>query len=687
MPSLVPATKNRDPVLRLHAVEALGRMTPLVSRLSPGHQQALLAALKDSDARVRLHAIRALCRPPWPMDEPHPEIRPLLFDADVSVRVAAIEALTRDHRTDETITMDLDRCAHDPQPTVRRAALVAWADSPAPEVRELLARLGDNDSAVRAAVMTRLAETEEKRPPSPIPVGFVPRKPLYPLLVNIPHAGEALRAALDDTDNRVRIGALEALTVLPGDAADLPRLLRCLRDEAPNIRQATASALGHLGKAAEEALPALFERLDDAGETSSEKRLIPWRARVAIESICPREAPRAYARLVDLLDDPRSNVRAAAFEALSSLDPPLIRWFCERLADPTSPESQRKAIVELLSNERLTLVHDDARTPIEGLKTDVIVPALRRFVEDLEADDELRNSALMQLTELERDPKARTRLVLDVHGRMRLRVGSRVHLREYDAGNSTSLLAEGLRSPDPEIRTVAAYLVEQARSTQPGDEPVPLLTGRLIALLDDPVTQVRWAAASALDSPSLKPPYDGQAIAKLRFVVRDRTSRLSPGSWYFGPFDRSIGLPVTQIAGTATAPLLRTIAAESVGRFQESPSSVFAVPELVDATTDADPLVRRAAVEALRMLGEKATSAASALRHTLAESGDLVGLPFDQEESVQDSQGGPVRRGSADALGSLGEAARPAVPALIRAADDLNPSVRVKAIRALGELS
>jgi hypothetical protein len=94
-----------------------------------------------------------------------------------------------------------------------------------------------------------------------------------------------------------------------------------------------------------------------------------------------------------------------------------------------------------------------------------------------------------------------------------------------------------------------------------------------------------------------------------------------------------------------------------------------AVPKLAEmATGDPSPLVRLAAVEALRRLGADAQAVLPAIARALADRQDYV------------------RRAAALTLGDLGPAAGAALSALTSRLADSNPAVRQAASRALQQI-
>ncbi|WP_165227431.1 HEAT repeat domain-containing protein [Aquisphaera insulae] len=687
VPMLIPASKNRDPRLRLGAVKALGRMASGSDPPSPAHREALLAALRDSDPRVRAAAIEGLMR--MSLSTP-PEILSLIQDRDDSVRFAALRAIRSLATPDDaSLVAGLKACQHDPSPRIRRAANDVMISANDAEVGLLMAALADPDAETRSAAAFRLALAD--------PAGIVFTSPeetslgSYPArsIAQFAGAGDALRKALEDPDRRVRAGACHALTALPDEAArTVPLLLERMDDPAAIVRIAAVSAIGKFGPAARDAVPVLLRRLDDVRDDSAAMFLLPQQATDSIKAIAPGELPKAYARLIELLDNPIPRVRKAACHALEVHIRATGPSLCSMLEDPKTPWSRRRSIGRFLLGCD-NLLEDDGKTPIRELKPALVRAVLEERLLDVEEDDEGRTMALVRLVGLDQDQKAIVRTILGAHGKARLRLPSTDWLMS-EVSVAAPSLAVGLQDADAEVRTVAAYMAGASGESLAGGGHQREILGRIKELLEDPDPQVRWAAAFA--SGLLKPdaPQAGPIIERLRGMLRLRTVRLPKGTWYLGggsspdSSDNTIHWSVQP-----STPKLRVAACVGLCDLGALDGAEAAIPELVETLQDEAPLVRLHAAHALGCFEAKAAPAVPALMRTLAEPGDLVGLrskPDDPEPELA-VDGGQIRKQSARALGEIGAAARPAIPHLIRALDDVNPLVRSEAASSLRKLA
>jgi HEAT repeat protein/lysophospholipase L1-like esterase len=212
-----------------------------------------------------------------------------------------------------------------------------------------------------------------------------------------------------------------------------------------------------------------------------------------------------------------------------------------------------------------------------------------------------------------------------------------------------------LQDGDPFVRAGAAYALGGIGSAAAAAVPA------LIARLADPDERVRWRAVDALGK--IGPRVD--SVELLAVLVREAAC---PG---------------------------RGLAAEQLGRVGSAARQ--AVPDLIEAVSDARPDVRWRAVWALGQIGPDAASAVPVLRTALgdadlrwrvAEALGEIGLPAaaavpDLVPLLEDPSSN-VRWRVATALGAIG--ARRAAPSLAAAASDTAENVRLAAVSSLVEL-
>ena len=251
--------------------------------------QALAELLKDSDARVRKSATRALAR-----KQSRPALlalREVLYDSDPGVRKEAVKGLLGVARSmlskgETRVLPDVQAWLQDvltkgtavEQALARsgllrlgdesqRVALQALQKSPDSELRrlfveqsdpkssagsELVALLGDTDSAVRMAAARRLAEQSDKRA---IPVlrnalasGGVTAVDAYGLLRRLGEPAEPPRdldTLLHGVDVNQRMQTVEAIGKLPVELA-VPLLFDAARDAERLVRRLVAEVAADL---------------------------------------------------------------------------------------------------------------------------------------------------------------------------------------------------------------------------------------------------------------------------------------------------------------------------------------------------------------------------------------------------------------------------------------------------------
>lgn len=195
-------------------------------------------------------------------------------------------------------------------------------------------------------------------------------------------------------------------------------------------------------------------------------------------------------------------------------------------------------------------------------------------------------------------------------------------------------------------------------------------TAGLSAALRDPAAEVRLRAHQTLEE-----------IAALCTHLEGRDGGTSPGSPLAGAVQRT-GLANP---GDGAEPLRQRLHA--------------ALPSLVAGVADRDVRVRRAAIEALEVLGPDAAPAAPALVRVLADPdvfvrwaaartlGKMAPAPAalavpGLEERLRDLDL-DVRLAAAAALKQYGPAAQPALPGLMEAVQQRDPAVRLAALEAL----
>ncbi len=150
---------EKDPVVLAHAAESLG-MLKEKEALNP-----VIARLNHDDVRVRRAATGALIEIGGTLDKRGPLLSffsERLFDADADVRLKAVEGL-RLVKDPRTVTA-MAALIQDPVSEVRRATLMAMADSGhASAVDAISGALDNDDAATRRAAIDALGALGEKQ--------------------------------------------------------------------------------------------------------------------------------------------------------------------------------------------------------------------------------------------------------------------------------------------------------------------------------------------------------------------------------------------------------------------------------------------------------------------------------------------------------------------------------------------
>jgi len=285
-----------DPVERAAAVKGLGRIA------DPRAVEPLIHALRDEDPQVRKNAVTAL---KWTQDPR--AVEPLigvLKDEVQEVREGAVQALGRLR----------DPRAVDPLIGVLRDWPSMYSvgrslkEIGEPAVEPLIAALTDDNSVVRAAAAKALGSIED------------------------PRAVEPLILALGDEDPQVRKNAVTALRWIQDPRAVEP-LIGSLKDEVREVREGAVQALGRLRDP--RAVDPLIGVLRD------------WPSMYSVGRSLKEIGEPAVEPLIAALADDDSAVRAAAAEALGSIeDPRAVEPLILALGDE-DPQARKNAATAL----------------------------------------------------------------------------------------------------------------------------------------------------------------------------------------------------------------------------------------------------------------------------------------------------------------------------------------------------
>lgn len=709
IPRLITGLHDPDAGFRARAAETLGRIgweAPMLryrpETLARGAVAPLAESLEDPDARVRAAAARALEDLGTAAAPAVPALLGRLGDPSAEVRHQVLRALRWTRRVPgERIA----ECLSDPDARVRLAAAEGLRDEDLGSgtvVTKLLAALGDTSAEVRAAAAHRLARINARAgiviETNSLEWAEVSGK----LLVAAPGAAATLRKALDDPEPRVRAAATYTLPLFPRDGAALvPLLTARLKDSDARVRLAAAVALPQFGVQARAAVPALFDALSDPAESFPNDFSVVAKAAQAIRSIEPEAEARMVDRLLEMAGSPLQEVRQRAGEALESLGPSATGRLVGCLIDPKAPRAARVEMLRVLAEEHgLSAVSwDDA----PARPNPELIRALA-VVRDMTHDEDvhLRNNARKLLANIDPAPEARARLLLET---ARVEDPVRGYWIGHDLDGALepsagAVLLEGLKDQDDEVRTVAAHALaalgeklpraDDQGAVDPFDDVDPCQRERglrlreqfadaLVPLLKDPDTQVRWAAAWALYVLGT----GRQSVPALIAMAGDRTTRVRPGATIRLTWEPGLGNSNRCVA-TAEGEPVRVSAIQALGGFGAAAAP--AVPILIETLRDDDLLTRWFAAAVLGKVGPQARTAVDELVKLLHAGKEPPRVPTRIGFGGMPAPPDRLAVVAARALGEIGAEASGAVPALMEALADPDPTLRAEAARALGAI-
>ncbi len=206
--ALTAALEDEDKWVRQAAVRALGQMG------NPQAADALIAVLDSDEPWLRSAAVQALARIPDAR-----AVRAALRSEEAPRAFGMLIAL---NEMDSSVARWLTAALEDPDPQIRARAAYA------------LGQMGETSTLTR--LMTALGERFLSSPAHDRPA----------LVLPTPEMVDALVAALQDSEARVRQAAAEALGQVRAQRA-IPALQQALQDPDAGVREAAARALGEIG--------------------------------------------------------------------------------------------------------------------------------------------------------------------------------------------------------------------------------------------------------------------------------------------------------------------------------------------------------------------------------------------------------------------------------------------------------
>jgi HEAT repeat protein len=545
---------------------------------------------------------------------------------------------------------------------------------------------------------------------------------------------------LESTDAATQIKAVNEIGELGLQAkAAVPALIKALSNSNQELQWRAAAALSEMDGEAKDAVPALTKAL------KSDDPLVRGHAAHALQSIGPA-SQSAVPTLAAMINDKDKHVRRAALVAIIGIRPepkvlvPVLRQALEHTdMDPSltvpalnalgeAGDLGMQALIDELQNEkaRYWAVIALAGT---GSKAKGAVPEIAKLIG--EKDPELRMQSLIALGEIGADSKAALPAIVKSLGdeQPSVRYGATFALGRIAVPNNeaTAQLKKQLDSPDPFLKLISAWslartnpndktIVDQAvkllvESLKAEDKHVRAAAARGLFELNlpreqvapvfaelladkDPVVQANVAEALATLGEKAIPRIikalesdDSEAMAVA--VIR----RLGPKAKDAVP---ALALELNDSSGDYRREVCFAIAA--VG-----PDAKAAVPALIKALEDAEPQVRHSATYALGKIGPGAMDAVPSLQKSMAGEDPFLKIasvwalvhiqPKDLKlqvlavpllaKALDESDRERVKVEVANTLGEIGPAAKPAIPALEKAAKDPSPAVSAAATEAL----
>jgi HEAT repeat protein len=458
----------RDPAwwVRMRSVEAL-------EQIGPEAEGPLLVALDDADGTIRGRAAAALER----LGVAESLVRmivtgensaeasdmlvrlstggarellvELMRHSSPAVREAVITAVRRGRRGDLT-TEVMHSAAHDPEPSLRAAALETLRSNRADQaVPMAIGALSDTDPQVRTAAARLLGELGgrdtvdvlRQRTSDPEPsVRAAAAAALGALRAAI--AQVDLARLLGDPEPEVRETAL--LAAAAGGLRELvPLVVELLNDPDPKVRDAAAAAAGMLGD--REAVPSLLRAFADASPDLRE---------TITTAVTRLDLDSTPALFDTLLQSPDSGSKIALARTIARLRPPGFVNVLARLSDNPDPAVRSSAVEALGRCTRVVGGEDDIRRGLvagaladadENVRARAVDAAVRLGLQE-------QGQVITRLLESDSSPTVRERAALAV-GILRL-TGGEVPLleacRQTESTNvrAAAALAAGVYDPN-----------------------------------------------------------------------------------------------------------------------------------------------------------------------------------------------------------------------------------------------
>jgi HEAT repeat protein len=316
---------DEAPDIRRLAGRVLERLGPTGAPAAAALGEALA---KETELDVRDQFVEALLAMKEGAKPALPGMLPLVADKslDVTARAKVAAALVVADPASPQVAAALVKAAADPDPALRAAAATALgrADPLPPDALAAVVKLARTDArtTVRAAAVRALATAGPRAKAARPDLDAIAGGQMAGLVLwakvalaavdgDVKKAAPAVRAALTERAGAARTAAAEALLAVGPTTADLPVLLKLLRDSNSATKAAAALCVAQLGPPAKDAVPALTRLLDDR---EPDARVA---AAEALGAIGPAALPAAR-KLKELRNDPLT--KATAQKAIEKIE-------------------------------------------------------------------------------------------------------------------------------------------------------------------------------------------------------------------------------------------------------------------------------------------------------------------------------------------------------------------------------
>jgi HEAT repeat protein len=517
---------------------------------------------------------------------------------------------------------------------VNPAAVVALEES-----------LKDSSAKVRARAAWALGE-----------VG-APAKPVVQAIVEL----------LKDPDENVRRQAVKAvMKIRPGPKVIVPLCTKLLEEADAGIRMRILNAIAEAGP---QAVPGLIEALRD------DRTADDYWALLVLREMGPA-AKDAVPALVEKLRDPRPEIRREAILALAAMDDAAksaVAPIAVALTDANTAVAATYALGRIGQFPKLGKTFVGTPTKDQG-GSETAVPTVRivdaevTIRENTKSDDKmLSTTSLWTLARVHPEDKE-----------LRREAGER--------------LVERLKDQDPFVRVQAARALA---ALPPAPEIMGPIWEKAFADADDTTVLHALDAMAALGPPAVPRLIDALKREKARIHVAYILGKLGPAA-----------APATEALAKLVDDKDERVANEAIVALANiGPGAKDAVPTLTRALQQGESVNAHAIVYALGKIGPDAAEAepvltkllgdskrclaiasAWALVHIRPASAEVAAIALPVLMSGLADSTPMVRQCAAEALGGLGPAAKEAIPALQKAKDDEDKSVRAAAAKAIASI-